>query len=115
MQDLVHSLHPLERKVIPFLKSSILFEELVEKTKLQEAECIRAVQWLENKEVLKIKTDIKEEIILGSLGKKYLQEKLPERRLLEQLKQDTDGNSCDIYLFTSVSANSCIEFCPQDP
>ncbi|MSR86326.1 phenylalanine--tRNA ligase subunit alpha [Candidatus Woesearchaeota archaeon] len=87
MQDLVRSLHPLERKVIPFLKNSILFEELLEKTKLQEAECMRAVQWLENKEVLKIKTDIKEEIILGSLGKKYLEEKLPERRLLEQLKK----------------------------
>ena len=87
MKDLVHSLHPLERKVIPFLKNSIFFEELLEKTKMQEAECMRAIQWLENKDVLKIKTDIKEDIILGELGKKYLQDKLPERRLLEQLKK----------------------------
>ncbi len=87
MKNLIHSLHPLERKVIPFLKNTILFKELLEKTKLQEAECTRALQWLENKDILKIKTESKEKVLLAVLGIQYLKEGLPERRLLEQLKK----------------------------
>lgn len=87
MQEIIKSLHPLERKVIPYLKNNMLFQELLEKTKMQEAECMRTLQWMENKDLLKIKTEIQENIILESLGQKYLSEGLPERRLLEQLKK----------------------------
>lgn len=87
MQELIRSLHPLERKVLPFLKNGILFEDLLKQTKLQDAEVMRALQWLENKGALTIKLDVKESILLGKLGERYLKEGLPERRLLEQLKK----------------------------
>src|SRR3989338_5769682 len=89
MQDIIQGLHPLERKIIPFLKNTMLFQELLEQTKMQEAEVMRALQWMENKELLKIKTETKETITFGDLGKKYSREGLPERRLLEQLKKKT--------------------------
>ena len=87
MQDLIATLHPLERKILPLLKNNITFEELLETSKMQEVEVMRALQWLENKEILKIKTDSKTIINLGELGKTYKKEKLPERRLLDQLKE----------------------------
>lgn len=87
MLDIIQGLHPLERKLFPSIKNNISFEELTNDSKLQEVEVMRALQWLENKELVKIKTDIKEEITLGELGKNYIKEGLPERRLLEQLKK----------------------------
>ncbi|MDP3728563.1 MAG: phenylalanine--tRNA ligase subunit alpha [bacterium] len=87
MQNIIQSLHPLERKIIPFLKNNILFQDLLEQTKMQEVEVMRALQWMENKELLKIKTEITEIITFGNLGKKYAIAGLPERRLLEQLKK----------------------------
>ncbi|MBS3170818.1 phenylalanine--tRNA ligase subunit alpha [Candidatus Woesearchaeota archaeon] len=64
------------------------FQELQELSKMQEVEVMRALQWMENKNILKIKTDSKIIINLGEFGKKYQKEKLPERRLLEQLKDN---------------------------
>ncbi len=87
MQDLIATLHPLERKLLPFLKNNLAFAELQESSGMQEVEVMRALQWMENKNILKIKTNAKILITLGELGKKYLKEKLPERRLLEQLKE----------------------------
>ena len=88
MQEIVSTLHPLERKLLPFLKNNIAFQELQELSKMQEVEVMRALQWMENKNILKIKTDSKIIINLGEFGKKYQKEKLPERRLLEQLKDN---------------------------
>lgn len=87
MKDLLRSLHPLERKVIPFLKNNITVQELIEKTQSSDVEVMRAMQWLENKKVLTIEVETKETVTLGELGKKYLEEGLPERRMLEQLKE----------------------------
>ena len=86
MKDLIRSLHPLERKVIPNLKNNITLKELAESSNLQEVEAMRALQWLENKKVLSSKQNITEEISLSDLGTKYLKKGLPERRLLEQIK-----------------------------
>src|SRR3989338_4213407 len=79
MQDIIQGLHPLERKIIPFLKNTMLFQELLEQTKMQEAEVMRALQWMENKELLKIKTETKETITFGDLGKKYSHRRIKEK------------------------------------
>ena len=71
MGDIVKTLHPLERKVLPLLKDNINSVELTIKSKLKDVEVMRALQWLENKKVLKIKLEMKEIIHLGELGKKY--------------------------------------------
>ena len=86
IDKIVESLHPLERKVLPFLDKCNNLKELMENSGLAEAEAMRALQWLENKKVLKISSDTEETIQLDSNGKEYLKSGLPERRFLEAVK-----------------------------
>ncbi|MEK6856519.1 MAG: hypothetical protein AABX49_00740, partial [Nanoarchaeota archaeon] len=83
-EKIIESLHPLERKVLPFASLKIV-EKIIKKTGLEEVEVIRALQWLENKNILKQKKQIKEIITLKSNGEKYEKEGLPEKRFLEAL------------------------------
>lgn len=87
IENLANTLHPLERKVLPYLKTCTTLNEIVEKTGLQEVEVMRALQWLENKNVLKQKIDLKEIIVLLENGKKYLKEGLPEKRFLQAINK----------------------------
>jgi phenylalanyl-tRNA synthetase alpha chain len=86
IQKIINTLHPLERKVLPFLDRFNSLNDLVSETCLKEVEVMRALQWLQNKGIIKLKESLKEVINLDFNGKKYLNEKLPERRLLEALK-----------------------------
>lgn len=88
-ENLIKRLHLLERKVLPFLKEDIYVEELIQFTGLQEVEVIRALQWLENKELIKIETILKEIISLDENGETYLKIGLPEKRFLKALTKDT--------------------------
>ena len=88
-ENIVKTLHPLERKVLPFLKEDIDTRELVQLTDLKEVEVIRALQWLENKELIKIETIIKEIVSLDKNGEYYLKIGLPEKRFLKALTKDT--------------------------
>ncbi|MEK6846065.1 MAG: hypothetical protein AABY26_04855, partial [Nanoarchaeota archaeon] len=54
LTSLISKLHPLERKVLPFLKSEKELSNLVKASGMQEIEVMRALQWLENKDVLQI-------------------------------------------------------------
>ncbi len=81
--NLLAALHPLERTVLPLLKQNISFENILEATNLSETEVLRALQWLENKGLVKVKQDIKEIIEPDANGKKYLKEGLPEKKLLK--------------------------------
>lgn len=86
IKKLVETLHPLERKVIPFLDKCSSLSELAAKAKLQEVEAMRALQWLENKGALQIISMDKEIAELDANGKDYLKKGLPERRLLNAVK-----------------------------
>ncbi|MBW2963960.1 phenylalanine--tRNA ligase subunit alpha [Candidatus Woesearchaeota archaeon] len=83
---LVESLHPLERRVVPVLSQCSTLKQVMAKSGLSEAEAMRALQWLENKQVLKIESEVKETIRLDTNGTEYLNKGLPERRFLEALK-----------------------------
>ncbi len=83
INKLINKLHPLERKVLPVLDKLNQFDEIVAKTGLKDIEVMRALQWLSNKEVLKIKEDLKEFVGLGENGKESLDKGLPEKRFLE--------------------------------
>jgi phenylalanyl-tRNA synthetase alpha chain len=86
IKELIAKLHPLERKIVPLLRQSSVFSELVKKSELKDIEVMRALQWLQSKEVLKIKGDVKEAIMLGENGKKALEKGLPEKLFLESIK-----------------------------
>jgi phenylalanyl-tRNA synthetase alpha chain len=106
---LAEKLHPLERKVLPYLKSVKTFKELVAKSGLKDVEVMRALQWLQNKGVISIKENVKEVVMLDKNGKLYAEKGLPEKRFLKsidgttniaiiQKKAKLDGNEINICI-----------------
>ena len=87
VDKLIETLHPLERAVLPLLKENVNLDLLKDKTKLQEVEVMRALQWLENKKVVVLKRDVKELIVLDKNGELYLKEGLPEKRFIQAVKE----------------------------
>src|SRR3989344_6987566 len=86
MKEAVKKLDPRERLVLSVLKENKTFEEIEAASNLKEVEVMRALQFLENKKVLKINTELKEVASLDKNGLKYFNEGLPERRFLSALK-----------------------------
>lgn len=84
-EKLIESLTPLERKVFPLLDKYSQVNEITEKTNLKEIEVLRAVQWLEDKNLLKIKKELREVISLDKNGKEYIKKGLPEKQFLQLL------------------------------
>lgn len=87
LKKLAETLHPLERRVLPVLSKFKTLPQIVSTTGLKEVEVMRALQWLQNKKLIKIETELKEVVTLDKNGLKYLKDKLPERRLIETLKE----------------------------
>lgn len=86
-RDLVQSLHPLERKLLPFLKEGVSASLLVKESGLKEVEVMRALQWLENKKALSLSSAEKSIVGLDKNGAEYIKKGLPERRFLEAIKE----------------------------
>ncbi len=89
MKNLIESMHPLERKVLPVLKNNhTLLEIKSALSTMDEVEIIRALQWLENKKVLKINTKVYELVSIDKNGKEVIKAGLPEKRLINAIKKD---------------------------
>jgi phenylalanyl-tRNA synthetase alpha chain len=88
MKDLISTLHVYERKVLPALKEISSFEKIAEKTGLQKVEVMRALQWLQNKKIVRINKKLKEQIALDENGVKYQENGLPEKTFLEAVKDE---------------------------
>ena len=86
LEKLAEQLHPLERKIVPLLDRFSSFDDLMKQSKLKDVEVMRALQWLENKKLLKINESSSEIIELDKNGEKYKKDGLPEKRFLEVLK-----------------------------
>jgi len=80
MHKITDSLSPLEIKIIPFLGLKV--EEIVKKTGLDMVSVLRALRFLENKGLLKLKQEKETIIDLGVNGIYYKKNHLPERTLL---------------------------------
>jgi predicted transcriptional regulator len=91
-QKILKTLHPLERKILPAVEDKILLSELIKKTGLKDVEVMRAVQWLEVKEVIKTEDDNTETYELTPKGKDAKENGLPEIRFLKSL--ETGKDSC---------------------
>lgn len=85
LKKIVATLHPLERKVVPLLAQHTSVDDLVRVSKLKEVEVTRALQWLENKKILSIKTTTKKIVELDTNGLQYVKKDLPERVFLKAL------------------------------
>jgi len=88
MKDLLDSLHPLERKVLPVIDNGISLPEISKKSELSDVEVVRALQWMENRGILKTEKSEKDLIDLDSNGKIYLKKGLPEKNFLKVLDKE---------------------------
>ncbi len=88
LKELQESLSPNERKILPYLEKANNIEEIIEKSKLEPAAVKRSLQFLENKNILKLKTKSKKIVDLGVNGILYKKNSLPERRLLTLIEQN---------------------------
>tara|TARA_Y100000310_G_scaffold344346_2_gene456621 strand:+ start:21741 stop:23258 length:1518 start_codon:yes stop_codon:yes gene_type:complete len=88
VKKLIETLHPLERKVLPYLKDQVTVGELVTQSKLLEVEVTRALQWLGNKKILQMEKETHHTAELSMNGKIYLEKGLPERRFLQVLEDE---------------------------
>jgi len=91
LTNIISKLHPLERAVLPTLKTETELSHIVRNSNLQEIEVIRALQWLENKQALNIKTEKKKLVFLDKNGKIYREEGLPEKLFLQVLDDSFKG------------------------
>ncbi|MGD2072864.1 MAG: phenylalanine--tRNA ligase subunit alpha [Candidatus Thorarchaeota archaeon] len=83
IKEVVESLNPDERAILPFLKESL--KDIIEHSELDETKVMRALQYLSNKEIVKLSVVKKKLVDLGDNGVIYLKNGLPERRLLNLL------------------------------
>jgi phenylalanyl-tRNA synthetase alpha chain len=88
IKKVVETLHPLERKVLPFISRDTEIKDIIKKSGLKEVEVVRGIQWLQNKGIVKLDEEVNEIIELGDNGKKYLKEGLPEKKFLRIIKED---------------------------
>ncbi|MFH2028359.1 MAG: hypothetical protein ABIJ08_04435, partial [Nanoarchaeota archaeon] len=89
LKKIIDKLHPLERKVLPLLDRFTNFDDIVSQSKLKDVEVMRALQWLENKEVIKLHEEIEDLVNLSKNGQGYIKDGLPEKRFLLALGKKT--------------------------
>ena len=87
IKKIAESLNPIERKVVRVLDNFSSFHDILKITGLKDVEVMRALQWLQNKNVIKLKEESKEVVSLDENGHKYLKYGLPERIFLEALEK----------------------------
>ena len=85
IKKLAESLNPAERKVLKVLDNFNSFIDILKVTGLKDIEVMRALQWLQNKNIIKIKEEQKEIVSLDENGQRYMKYGLPERIFLEAL------------------------------
>jgi phenylalanyl-tRNA synthetase alpha chain len=84
IQKIIDSLSPHERKILPFLDSGDVVD-VCKKSNLDKVSVLRAMEYLQNKGLVKVSLDKKKILDLGVNGALYKKKGLPERRLLNLL------------------------------
>ncbi|HVY01517.1 MAG TPA: phenylalanine--tRNA ligase subunit alpha [Candidatus Nanoarchaeia archaeon] len=85
IEEIIDSLSPLERKVVPFLSEN--FSKIQEKSGLDNISALRALRFLESKGAIKLTIVEKNTAQLSTNGIYYKKNHLPERRLLMVLEE----------------------------
>lgn len=87
IEKLILKLHQFERTILPFLKAHHDVTSLCAASGMKEIEVMRALQWLENKGALKIKSESRKIVLLDKYGEKYKVKGLPEKQFLKALSE----------------------------
>ncbi len=102
-RELLESLSPLERKIIPFLHEPI--PTIMKKTSLDETSVLRALKFLENKKIIKLHQKQEKIVELGDNGILYIKNSLPERRLLNLVAEKQQLSLEEAEKQSKLSAN----------
>ncbi len=84
-EKVIESLNPHELKILPYLEEQIV--DICKKTNLDKVSALRALEYLQNKEIVKLLYTKKKIIEIGVNGALYKKKGLPERRLLNLLNE----------------------------
>lgn len=87
IQDIAESLSKLERQAVTKIADYQLVSELANKAGMKDVEAMRACQWLENKEIIKLENKNTKTVALDRFGQEAFDKGMPEKRLLESIKK----------------------------
>ena len=104
MEKLIESLSPHERQIVPYLSEGDV-SVICEKSGLDKVSVLRALEYLSNKDVLKLEISKKRLIILGVNGILYKKKGLPERRFLNLLSEKRVVPISDAPKLASLSSD----------
>jgi phenylalanyl-tRNA synthetase alpha chain len=103
INEVIDKLSPLERKIIPFLDLEV--GEIEKRAELDNVSVLRALRFLESKGVVKIKTEVKKMVDLGTNGIYYKKHYLPERQLILTLEKDNHISLEEAHKLSKLSDN----------
>jgi len=105
-EEVLESLSPIEREVFPYLELGSL-EKIKEKSGIDKTKILRALEFLQNKDIIKLKIESVKIIDLDKNGIIYIKNGLPERRLLSVIFEQKE---VEIDKAKSISKLSDNEF-----
>jgi phenylalanyl-tRNA synthetase alpha chain len=85
ISKVIESLSPIERKIIPFINEESI-NVLIGKSGLDRVSVLRALEFLNSKNLIKLEISKKKVVSLGLNGSQYLKKGLPERQLISYLE-----------------------------
>lgn len=103
-ENIVESLSPIERKVLPNISGKIELNELSKKSGTDNVTSLRAIEFLKNKELVEVETEEKRVVVLAKNGEEYFNKGLPERRVLLALAKGAIAFN-EIAKFSGIDEN----------
>ncbi len=86
IKRIIESLSPNERKILPYLEEKNI-NEICKKSNLDKVSVLRSLEYLQNKNIVKLETEKQKIVELSVNGALYKKRGLPERRLLSLLNE----------------------------
>lgn len=86
IQKIIESLSPNETKILPHLAENNI-NEICKKANLDKISVVRSLEYLQNKNIVKLSLEKKKILEIGVNGALYKKKGLPERRLLNLLNE----------------------------
>lgn len=103
IKELADTLSEIERKILPHLNEKL--EQIEKKSGLDNVSIIHALQFLENKNIIKLKTKQIKLVDLGKNGIFYQKNGLPERKLLNLLAEKKELSLVEAEEQSNLSKN----------
>ena len=102
IKEIIESLSPNEIKIIPYIEEREV-SKICKKSGLDYVSVLRSLEYLKNKEIVKLFSKKKKIVELGINGVLYKRKDLPERRLLNALREKRIMNFKEAKKLSSLS------------